>query len=341
VTLQDIADRCGVSLITASRALRNDRRNVSQQNIERISAVAREMGYDASSHHDARRMSLRKHGVRVQSHIVALFMPNLFMEYLYHASLFRGVSSVLLQERYGTLLLDIKQTMEDADLPLVFARGDIDGLITLVKSDEKEMISFVRRVATLHGAPPLPTVNLIEPMEGASVVLADDQGGAYAAARHLLALGHRSIVICTHENYPHQQRLLGYRQAYREAGLPEKELHVLPWDSQPNELLAVLRQYPTITAVQASNDVEAQLIARTLAAQGYRVPEDISLIGYDDTDPLPNGHENILTSVHLPLIEIGLEGARLLLRHITDHDFQPTTVVLPTTLMVRKSTAPP
>ena len=106
-------------------------------------------------------------------------------------------------------------------------------------------------------------------------------------------------------------------------------------------LRGYLEEHPAVTAILPLNDSNAIHCWRVLQDAGYRIPEDISIIGFDDTDPLPDSNgNNLLTSVHLPLEEIGRETIRLLIRQIESRQMEQVEICLPVTLRVRNSTGP-
>jgi DNA-binding LacI/PurR family transcriptional regulator len=97
-----------------------------------------------------------------------------------------------------------------------------------------------------------------------------------------------------------------------------------------------------VTAVISRQDEQAVHLHNTLVSAGFRVPEDISLVGSDDTHVIiGDAKENILTTVRLPLVEIGREGANLLIHRVLGEEPEDRDVILPVELIVRGSTAPP
>jgi LacI family transcriptional regulator len=159
----------------------------------------------------------------------------------------------------------------------------------------------------------------------------------------------------------------GYRQACLDHGLdPEAHLHALemssvlavhsfdpslvwnihaprriPWPAEEPFVTSV-RANPQVTAILAPNDPAAVLMHFLLTREGWRVPEDISLVGFDDTEPLYNAEDdNILTTVRMPLEEAGAVAARLLTDRIEGREPHDRQIVLPTELIVRGTTAAP
>jgi LacI family transcriptional regulator len=355
VTQQDIADYLGVSKATVSCALSGKRKIVSQVLMDRIRAVADELGYDPSVYQAARRLSLMGSKQQVSNHTVAFFGPSLKLMFStnYFSNLLQGLSDTLMEERFALVMVQpIKMTgtyHAYHPLPLIFSHGDVDGAI--VHTDPRVFSSALQTLRNDPGFTNRPVVSLIYPIPGCSSVCADDLGGGYACVDHLLRLGHRRILHFEGRNtttFPHRQRLEGYRQAcHAHHKNPQKVLTAVSWRNdewtQEETLLPeVLRQHPDITAILALHDYEACRLMRILTGLGVRVPEDISLIGFDDTEFIADAQgNNMLTTVRVPLEEIGRQAVHILLAHVEGRTTQEETVVLQTALIERGSTGLP
>ena len=348
VTLQDIADRCGVSKHSVARALRNERGRVSAPTRDRILAVARELGYDPSLQHAARRLALTKNGQTMINQVIALFFPPNFQQITYFSAMFQGVLDATMPRNYGVLTQQIEH--QDAKkhylLPPIFARGDVDAIIAFLPlGGFRHVLEQVRAMSSFGER---PAVSLIEQVPGCSAVLTDDYAGGYAAMTHLLHAGHRRVLHSCYATYPHQQRLAGYRQACFDRTLdPDALLVSCLWNLYDDEdarltFQQTLDAHPEITAILAPNDACAVKMADAVRERELSIPEDISLVGYDDTIPLLDGGQaNILTSVRLPLVEVGREAAQLMIRRITGEADKDVTMVLPVSLIERTSVAAP
>jgi DNA-binding LacI/PurR family transcriptional regulator len=347
VTLQMIAVRCGVHRSTVHRALHHKGR-VDPVTAERIRAVAEEMGYDPAHHQAASRLIALRHGNRVINRMVALFLPTVFYRHNYYLRILRGLLEVLVAERFD--LMTTYLTAEPGPLPHSIVAGNVDGVISVAAPD-----LFGDRLAALRATPYFgarPVVSLLHPLPGCSLVLADDRAGAAAACAHLLQLGHRTILYLFIDagGYIARQRIAGYEDACRDHGVdPSLVLHpiTIDWNSPVEQrvargVLAAISRVPQATAILAPNDLYAGKVREALRQANLRVPEEYSLTGFDDTDPLPDdAGNNILTTVHLPLEEIGRSGARLIVRQILDDTPGEEIEHLPATLVTRSSTTPP
>lgn len=349
-TMQDIAERCGVSKVTVSRALRGDLTFVSYETARRIKEVASELGYDPLHNQAARKLALRKAGQDVINSVIALCFPTDLYRYSYFGHIYQGIMDIALERKFSVLYVaDLR--LQETLVPPVFARGDVDGLLSLMHANDIAVaLKNLRADIGFNGH---PVVSIMEPLEGCSSVVADEYTGGRSATEHLLDLGHRYIMhfIARNDIEPHLQRLQGIKDAYIQRGLdPEKYLTTVywytetqPWPNIPGAdeiVLPVLRQHPEITAIFARNDVMAMKIKHSLSRAGIRVPENISLVGFDDSDAIVDDRgDNILTTVRVPLGEIGRRATDLLIRLIMGEESENSNIKLPTELVVRRSTA--
>lgn len=363
VRLKDIARACGVGISTVSRAIRNDPR-ILPETKARILATAQALGYNPSAQAAAHRLTMQRLGRPHINQLVALSIPRYFQVPLF-MNLFQGAASVLTEAGNG-VLAHVLAGPEASDvppmLPPAFVKGDVDGLLYTGIHD-----FFIKVVEELRHTPGFgahPVVCLLGiPPAGCSAVKTDDGGGAYAAVQHLLTLGHRHMLQLTlsHEDARLAERQASARQAYRDHGLdpalywhevemppqwvvspPHAEIPLWGGD-QPWSLLDTLQRYPETTAILGVNDASAIRAWYALNAAGYRVPDDISIIGFDDTDPYVSDRgENLLTSIQIPMREIGERGAELLLAQLHDPALsREQVIIVPSSLVVRASTAPP
>jgi LacI family transcriptional regulator len=174
------------------------------------------------------------------------------------------------------------------------------------------------------------------------VVRADNEGGAYAATRHLIDQGHRRIatVIGPIHLGTAKERLRGFRRALRSADivLPPKYIAKAHFDrtSGFEAGLFLLRPSSRPTAVFAQNDVMAMGVLLAIRELGLRCPEDISVVGFDNLDATELFHPP-LTTVDQPAFRMGKSAAELLIQRITGNTEPPKEIVLETELIRRGS----
>ncbi|MHB9131771.1 MAG: LacI family DNA-binding transcriptional regulator [Armatimonadota bacterium] len=350
VTLQMVADRAGCSVITVSRALRGERKYVSAATVDRIVSLAGEMGYNVYAQDAARQMRLSRDGKRPLRHIIGVLIPGNFVNSVYHLTTLQGTMDELTKAGYATLVVQFLPPQRLMDLP-TFARGELDGIVTMGNSPDllplAEKFSLPSRE--------FPLVAMVHQYEGMKTVRADDYQGGKDAAAHLLDLGHRSILTTVTRGPIQERRANGYKDACLDRGLVPEEIlrpcshwssYLIDRDRTDGLLWRTLEesltQWPDTSAILAPNDFYAIKIFNALHTHGIQVPRDISLIGFDDTHSISTAeHQNILTTVRVPLFEIGAQAARLAIRQIAGEPVIDDEIVLPTHLVVRASTCPP
>lgn len=371
ITLQDIANHCGVTKGTVSLALRSHT-SISAATTARIVAAAKELGYNPEVHNAARRLAMLRKNERIINKVIALFhVPGFYTQAGgFTSEIFRGVLEGARNWGYG-LLVDYLPDVSIEMPPLlpIFERSDVDGAIMFGRSLATQ--GLVERLRNTPSFADRPITLMLRTYTGCSSVGADEAQAAYATIKHLVALGHRHICQTVYELGNTTEapvpahRIAVIQRALREAGLdPETHHHLLrvdsywtnphtlpavrhidhepfPQDENSERLLAMIRQHPEITAVVALNDPCAFRVWQTLHRAGIAVPDEISVVGFDDTDPvLDERGRNLLTTVRVPLFEIGFQAAQLAIAQIQQPTTTPPQVLLPAELVMRESTAP-
>jgi DNA-binding LacI/PurR family transcriptional regulator len=203
-------------------------------------------------------------------------------------------------------------------------------------------------------APQVPHALLFHHSPDFTCVVADDFAGAKLGTQHLLELGHRRIayLLLPEKNSITSRRLAGYHAALAEAGLADDET-LLRFLQEPRRLGYRASAEATIqewlqtswresgcTAILAHNDETAIGVVRALRARGLRVPQDVSVVGFDGTE-LSELSTPALTTVRVPLREIGAAAAQVLVSQMKQGVlFEPQKIVLPVQLKIGASTAP-
>ncbi|WP_129339608.1 LacI family DNA-binding transcriptional regulator [Cellulomonas endophytica] len=328
VTITDVAEAAGVSVATVSKVV-NQRYGVAVETSERVQAVIDRLGYESSL--VAR--SLRSHRTHVLGVLVAEFEP-------FSTEVLKGTSEAICGTGYELL---------------AYSGG---GRAGQQPGWERRYLS--RLSGTLIDGAILVTPTLVDAGDGVPVVAidphagpthmptvdSDNLAGAVAATEHLLALGHRRIGFLGGREDLESSRLReeGYRLALAAAGIPVDPALVriggYRKDSatRPAHELLTLDEPPT--AVFAANDLSAIGTLEVARGLGLRVPEDLSLVGFDNipesalTDPP-------LTTVHQPMQRLGFEAVQMLLQLLEGRADTPTHVRLDTSLVERRSTGRP
>jgi LacI family transcriptional regulator len=328
--IRDVAARAGVGVGTVSRVL-NDSPGVARATRERVRAVMDELGYRPST--TARNLSL---GRTLTLGVIAPFFTSPSV-----VERLRGIDDVVGRSPYDLTLFNIETRDQRRAALRRFARRDrLDGvLIISLPLTPGEIRTFDR------DALPAVCVDVANAM--LPHVCIDDVGGGAMAARHLLEAGHRHIAFVgdVEENpfgfASSERRLEGFRRELDAAGvaLPAGYVKRGPFGrataGRLTRQLLSLRRRPT--AVFAASDVQAFGVLDAAARAGLTVPDDLSVIGFDDIELAAAIG---LTTVRQPLRETGRAGAALLLRAIDGHGgLAPVT--LPDLSVVRRRTVAP
>jgi LacI family transcriptional regulator len=332
LTIRQIAELAGVSIATVSRVL-NGRNDVAPETREAVTQVIRENGYTANR--SARGLSAGRTG------LVGVLVPLIYPAYF--SSILAGAAEAL-SDLDLRVVLSPTGHQHDREVSLLerLMHGVTDGaLIVMPEESSPELERLV------DGGYRFVVVDPIMPLaERIPSVSAAHASGADQAMRHLLELGHRRIAQITGPRgwLATEDRRRGYRAALAAAGiLPDPVLEVesipeIPPGRAAAEQLLDLPEPPT--AIFAFNDNIAIGAVQAARARGVRVPEDLSVVGFDDVEPATIVSP-ALTTVRQPLAEMGRTGVSLLNRLLERQRFETLHVELATRLVVRESTGPP
>jgi len=332
VSIRDVSLAAGVSVASVSRALANPDR-VSKKTREKVIKIAVEMGY---------RPNLLARGLRSQqSKLIIALVTNISNMVVSRA--IKGIEKVAQEMGYSVLLGDTQNddAVEARYIGLLSAR-QADGVI-LVSSRQHGKVGEL----ILDNNPQAAVVNAVACSEAqlCPTVGVDDVAAAAEMTQHLLSLGHKRIAAVTGpEESPHsRERLFGYRMQLRQAGVTYDESLVIPGEftlesgGAAADKLLNLKHRPT--AAFFFNDEMAIGAIQRLASRNVRVPEDMSIAGFDDI-PFAAYANPALTTIYQPAEEMGAAAMRLLHRRLSG-ETDLADVILPTQLRVRQTTAAP
>lgn len=330
ITQKEIAERLGVSIATVSRAL-NDQPGVSPEVRERVLRLANETGYSP----DIRARSL----ATSVTHTVAFVIHSAehsAAEDPFYPVIMAGAEAHLSRHNYHILLATVDdQAMARPQAFSVVNQKRVDGLI-LAGPDISA--NFILGLVTADI--PLVLVDNCLSQTAVNCVLNDDKGGAHGATRCLIEYGHTRIVFLSgpQEWVSNRDRMKGYQQAVQEAGLEPLILHTSETTiaSGKKMMLKALEQWPNLTAVCAVNDAVAIGAIRSATRLGRSIPQDLSVIGFDDISWAAM-NEPPLSTVHVFKRRMGELAAQHLLDHIRNPTSPPSKLVVSTKLSLRES----
>lgn len=343
VTLQHIADLVQAHKSTVHRILRRGADDDSDL-ARRIRVAARDLGYRPEANHAARQLSLRRFMRQDDRRQILFYLPTASFSTAFFLRQFTGAMGVLAGTRFD-VLIRLSDDLAQRQLPVAIERGEVAAVVSLDTPDW--LVIEHRLLGRVHPTLRPPLIGLLTGLPETWSVSVDFHAAGRQAMAHLLDLGHRRMIAI--EERP--AYTAGLRAELATRGLdPDQALvarHAIPGSEIGSHAFApriaetlrrLLAAQPGATAFLAANDPMAIIATRVLADLGRAVPQAMSVVGFDDTDPIPGpGGANQLTSVALPLEELGAAAARMAI----DPGPSPRQVLLEAGLRVRTTTRRP
>ena len=328
VTITDVAQASGVSGATVSRVL-SGYEFVKESTRNRVMEAVADLGYVANVH--ARSLA------RGRTQIIGLLVPNLDNGYV--GTIMRGIDQELERANYDLMLYTSHRHPDKESFYVsAIANGMTEGLLLVAPLVPTTYMDALREQDF-----PYVLIDQADASENSSVVEATNWQGAYEATRYLCQLGHTQIAFI--KGSPAVQsatdRLRGYKAALDDCNIPVRQELVIEGDYQQHiayEATKSLLQRadPPPTAIFASNDLSAFGAMDAARECGLRIPDDISIIGFDDI-PQSSIIYPKLTTIRQPLEQMGQVAAKMLLEQIENHSQPPQRVALATQLVIRDS----
>jgi LacI family transcriptional regulator len=330
-TIIDVANEAGVSFSTVSRVVNNNK-HVRPETRERVLNAMMRLGYVVNQ--QARSLA----GGRSQ--VIGLLVPDVGNGYI--GEIIRGVDEELAAAQYELMLYTThRRRTKESVYVATLTRGLADGLLLVVPDDPGAYLDSLAQQNFPYILVDHQGINDACPAVGAT----NWQGG-YDATTYLLDLGHRQIGFITGNMRLGcaVDRLAAYRAALADHGIDFDPKLLVEGDFQQpsgyqgaSKLLA-LADPPT--AIFVSNDMMAFGAMEAVRNHDLRIPEDVSILGFDDIPQAAHVHPG-LTTIRQPLEQMGRLATRMLLKKIEDPDFAGDRIELPTTLVIRESCQPP
>ena len=327
VSIKDIAKRAGVSPSTVSRALHNHPR-LSAETTGAIQALAQEMGYVPSA---VARSLVSSRSMTIGVAVNDFLNP-------FYVDLIANIEDAVTDEDYHVFVSSFHQNRErEWSLMVAFLERRLAGIIVVGSLISRDYLTWPNRAS-------MPIVLISCPTYPFSVSV-DHFTGVRLAMEHLIELGHRRIAYVTqgYQTETQSQRLRGYRAMLAEHDLPTDPSLIVTGDGDITggikavpQLLA-LPQPPT--AILCYNDMTAIGVINRLQHEGYNIPGDFSVVGFDDLG-LAACYSPALTTIRQPTPQLG-QTAMDILNHLVAGQEEITPQILEPELIVRQSTAPP
>lgn len=328
ITLRDIARRTGFSVNTVSHALQ-DKPDISEKTSGLIKQAAKEMGYIGNSSASYLRSGISKS--------IAIILGDISNPHF--SIMVREIERFIKKSGYTTFILNTDEDEENEYRAILSAvQKNVDGIILCPVQKSHDNIRFLQRTGV-----PFVLIGRRFSDEDADYVVCDDVNGGTIATKHLLDLGHRNILFLNGPLHisSARERLQGYEKAFSESGIPCRQELIHSGSVRTggwgDSLKKSFGEHPEITAVLAFSDMIAWESVLSLNQTGLRVPEDISVVGFDNIQskfmfPM------LLTTVSSSKSTMAKTAAKLLLDKIRTNTKTQNQIVIDTKLIVREST---
>jgi LacI family transcriptional regulator len=331
-TITEVARRAGVSAMTVSRVV-NRSGYASPATRAKVEQAIAELGYVPNA--------VARHLRSKRSKTIALVVSDITNPFF--TTIARGVEDAAALHGYAVMFANTDESeSEEIEYLRMLAQRQIDGVLLVPAGNSAEPFRLLHRQR-------IPVVVIDRRVAARKVdeVRCDSEQGAYELVRHLIALGHTRIAVITGRRNisTSTDRVVGYERALRDAGLPVSP-DLVTYDSFSLEggyrqVRRILQNDPMPTAIFATNNFLAFGALRALRETNLRIPDDVSLVTFDDL-PAEWHDDPFITVLAQPAYELGRQATELLLCRL-DGEKRPKrqVVVLPGELIVRRSSGPP
>lgn len=324
-TQQNVAKKAGVSTSTVSRVLNNNPA-VDPQIRDRVREVLEELNYKRIKN---------KYGRKVKgTFIIGLIIPDILNPFF--PLLIKGIENIAKIHGYSIILCDSENEVEieKKHVKNLLNRG-IEGLIFIPTSEFNDYINDL-----ICDNFPLVFLDRKVDHEKINVVTSANEEGAYQAVKYLIRLGHRDIIYIAGPRYlsTEKARFSGFEKAMIEENLLVNKNLILQgdhsWDKAFSEVIRLIKMKVSFTAIFATSDIMAFGAKQALELHDLKIPDDISIIGYDD---LPFSSAISLTTVAQPAYEMGKNAMLLIIDLIKERILPPYEIVLRPSMIIRNS----
>ncbi len=328
--MRDVAQHAGVSISTVSHVVNNSRA-VSSEARSRVLAAMKALGYKPN----ALAQNLR----RQQTFSIGMIVPDSANPFF--AEVARGIEDTSFEQNHSVILCntdgDVDKQAAHTDLLI---KNQVAGILFVAAGISTELVEDLQARQV-----PLVVVDREVPDVAVDTVLTNHRQGGCQATQHLIDLGHRRIACVSggSDLSPSAERLTGYQMKLQESGIPFDETLVVKGDFQYASGYRAARQLLSLaeppTAVFACNDLMAVGVISAATEMGLRVPEELSVVGFDDVR-LASFTNPPLTTIAQPKYDIGVIATKMLLARARNLAAPPRVEQLETELIIRGSTAP-
>ena len=333
VKLSDIAERVGVSTVTVSKAL-SGQKGVSEEVREKIHSIAEELGYQQPS-------AARKSQNHKNFNIGILVSERFLVKYeSFYWQMYQAVATRATAEECFTMLEVIGKAEEESSrMPKLVQERKVDGIIVIGKM----MDAYLQHLNTEAGIPVI-YLDYYNGREASDSVISNSYYGTYELTYYLYRMGHRKIAyvgtLLAMESIT--DRYFGYQKALLELGLEQKkewvldDRHIETGEIDTVNMLQIPKDMPT--AFVCNCDQTASFLIKKLKDNGYRVPEDISVVGFDNY--LYPGLSDIqITTYEVDLEEMARRAIHNMISKISNENYKPGIHIVEGHMVLKESVA--
>ncbi|WP_105619264.1 LacI family DNA-binding transcriptional regulator [Vallitalea okinawensis] len=329
MTIRDIAKQCNVSVATVSRVLNNDPKGVGQHTREKVLKVIEATNYKPNA--VARTLATKR------ARTIGLILPDVSNPF--NSMMAKGVEEEASKYGYNTILCDSNNEKEKENAYLrILSENYVAGLIynNFKSTDLSGLQDFIGQ-----SIPYILIDHDIETHEGASVIKIDNAKAMYDLTRFVLSKGHKKIAAVTgyEDSYSSSQRLIGFKRAMNDVGVDVNAELIFTGDFRLKtgyELCGCILEKAKVTAIICFNDVMALGVLQKLKENGLKVPEDISVTGFDNIE-FADFIDPPLTTVSQPIYDMGRRAAYQLIQKLEGQNKDIYKQEFQHQLMIRKS----
>ena len=333
VKLADIAERVGVSTVTVSKAL-SGQKGVSEEVREKIRSIAEELGYQQPS-------AARKSQNHKNFNIGILISERFLVKYeSFYWQMYQAVATRATAEECFTMLEVIGKAEEESSrMPKLVQERKVDGIIVIGKM----MDAYLQHMNTEAGIPVI-YLDYYNGREASDSVISNSYYGTYELTYYLYRMGHRKIAyvgtLLAMESIT--DRYFGYQKALLELGLEQKkgwvldDRHIETGEIDTVNMLQIPKDMPTVFVCNC--DLTASFLIKKLKDNGYRVPEDISVVGFDNY--LYPGLSDIqITTYEVDLKEMAKKAVYNMISKISNENYKPGIHIVEGHMVLKESVA--
>lgn len=337
MTLKEIAEEAGVSISTVSRVINNNAKAASKEVQDRIWGIVRRTGYVPNS--SAKNLKCgTDNKTDIHSHSLACLFartPNASNDQFF-STLAKSIEQEAFKQNYILKYSFTSFDLSDPNTYHLIIDNHVDGVVVLGRCD-KPTLKFLKQYFHYVAYTGL---NGIE--ANYDQILCDGFCAGFSAVEHLISLGHKNIGYIGETSF--EIRYSGYLQALKNHNLPVRDSYVatvpLSSDGGYKGAKELVKRQTEITAIFCSNDITAIGAMRALKDEGLNIPKDMSVISIDDIDTAQY-LSPMLTTIHIPIEEMGQTTAKILIDRINKGHTLPMKITLPFYLANRESCVKP